>query len=208
MPNIKSAKKRVVVTEKKNSQNKMIRSAVKTAIKKFNAALAAGDAEAAEKLLPETVSVIDSAASKGILHKNNAANKKSALAKNLNALKAAPKAAPAVEVEEVKVEAVAAEAPVARVGLIYDFPAAVGGAVVDKEHPAVGGREAAPGQPGQAAAQGVYSNRQHLFLIVAGHYYKISFHFYLRGGISYLHYDTNARGNQYRPPITALFTKI
>ena len=113
MPNIKSAKKRVVVTEKKNSQNKMIRSAVKTAIKKFNAALAAGDAEAAEKLLPETVSVIDSAASKGILHKNNAANKKSALAKNLNALKAAHKAAPDVEVEEVKVEAVAAEAPVA-----------------------------------------------------------------------------------------------
>ena len=111
MPNIKSAKKRVVVTEKKNSQNKMIRSAVKTAIKKFNAALAAGDAEAAEKLLPETVSVIDSAASKGILHKNNAANKKSALAKNLNALKAAPKAAPVVE--EVKEEVVAAvEAPV------------------------------------------------------------------------------------------------
>ena len=111
MPNIKSAKKRVVVTEKKNSQNKMIKSAVKTAIKKFNAALAAGDVEAAEKLLPETVSVIDSAASKGILHKNNAANKKSALAKNLNALKAAPKAAPVVE--EVKEEVVAAvEAPV------------------------------------------------------------------------------------------------
>ena len=94
MPNIKSAKKRVVVTEKKNSQNKMIKSSVKTAIKKFNAVLAAGDIEAAEKLLPETVSVIDSAASKGILHKNNAANKKSALAKNLNALKAAPKQAP------------------------------------------------------------------------------------------------------------------
>ena len=105
MPNIKSAKKRVLVTEKKNTQNRMIRSAVKTAIKKFNAALAAGDAEAAEKLLPETVSIIDSAASKGILHKNNAANKKSALAKNLNALKAAPKA-------EAKAEA-PAEAPVA-----------------------------------------------------------------------------------------------
>ena len=56
MPNIKSAKKRVVVTEKKNTQNKMIKTSVKTAIKKFNAALAAGDAEAAEKLLPETVS--------------------------------------------------------------------------------------------------------------------------------------------------------
>ena len=95
MPNIKSAKKRVVVSEKKNTQNKMIRSAVKTAVKKFNAVLAAGDVAAAEKLLPETVSIIDSAASKGILHKNNAANKKSALAKNLNALKANPQ--PAVE---------------------------------------------------------------------------------------------------------------
>ena len=63
MPNIKSAKKRVVVNEKKNTQNRMIKSSVKTAIRKFNAALAAGDAEAAEKLLPETVSVIDSAAS-------------------------------------------------------------------------------------------------------------------------------------------------
>ena len=109
MPNIKSAKKRVVVTEKKNSQNKMIKTSVKTAIKKFNAALAAGDVETAEKLLPETVSVIDSAASKGIFHKNNAANKKSALAKNLNALKANPQAATPAEVVE---EAPAAE-PVA-----------------------------------------------------------------------------------------------
>lgn len=117
MPNIKSAKKRVVVTEKKNSQNKMIKTSVKTAIKKFNAALAAGDAEAAEKLLPETVSVIDSAASKGILHKNNAANKKSALAKNLNALKANPKAAAqeevkAEEAKEAETAAPVAEAPV------------------------------------------------------------------------------------------------
>ena len=89
MPNIKSAKKRVSVTEKKNTENKMIKSAVKTAIRKYMAAIAAGDADAAEKLLPETVSVIDSAASKGIIHKNNAANKKSALAKYLNAAKAA-----------------------------------------------------------------------------------------------------------------------
>ena len=102
----------MVVNEKKNSQNKMIKTSVKTAIKKFNAALAAGDAEAAEKLLPETVSVIDSAASKGILHKNNAANKKSALAKNLNALKANPKAA--VQEEAKAEEAKEAEtAPVA-----------------------------------------------------------------------------------------------
>lgn len=115
MPNIKSAKKRVLVTEKKNTQNRMIKSAVKTAIKKYNAALAAGDVEAAEKLLPETVSVIDSAASKGIIHKNNAANKKSALAKNLNALKSAPKAeAPAAvqaaaPVEEAPAPTAAAE---------------------------------------------------------------------------------------------------
>ena len=104
----KSAKKRVLVTEKKNSQNKMIKSAVKTAIKKYNAALAAGDVAEAEKLLPETVSIIDSAASKGIIHKNNAANKKSALAKNLNALKAAPAKAEEPKAEEVKEEAKAA----------------------------------------------------------------------------------------------------
>lgn len=113
MPNIKSAKKRVAVIEKKTSQNKMIKSSVKTAIRKFNAVLAAGDVAAAEKLLPETVSVIDSAASKGILHKNNAANKKSALAKSLNALKNAPAAVqPEPATEEVKAEEpVAAEAP-------------------------------------------------------------------------------------------------
>lgn len=115
MPNIKSAKKRVAVIEKKTSQNKMIRSSVKTAIKKYNAAIAAGDVAEAEKLLPVTVSVIDSAASKGIIHKNNASNKKSALAKNLNALKAAPAAAPAEEVSAPAAPAVeeapAVEAP-------------------------------------------------------------------------------------------------
>ena len=88
VPNIKSAKKRVLVTEKKNLENRMVKSAIKTAIRKYNDAIASGNIEEAEKLLPETVSVIDSAVSKGILHKNNAANKKSALAKNLNAIKA------------------------------------------------------------------------------------------------------------------------
>lgn len=107
MPNIKSAKKRVLVNEKKNTQSKMIRSEVKTAIKKYNAALAAGDAATAEKLLPVTVSVIDSAVSKGVIHKNNAANKKSALAKNLNTLKNAPVA----EVKPAEAPAAPAEAP-------------------------------------------------------------------------------------------------
>lgn len=87
MPNIKSAKKRVLVIEKKTAENRMIKSSVKTAIKKFNAAVESGDAAAAEQLLPSTVSAIDSAASKGVIHKNNAANKKSALAKKLDALK-------------------------------------------------------------------------------------------------------------------------
>ena len=86
MPNIKSAKKRVLVTEKKSAQNKAIKSALKTQIKKFLAAVNAGDKETADKLYPETVSAIDSAVTKGILHKNNAANKKAKLAKKLNAI--------------------------------------------------------------------------------------------------------------------------
>ncbi len=86
MPNIKSAKKRVLVTEKKTAQNKALKSALKTQIKKFLAAVSAGDKEAANKLYPETVSAIDSACSKGLLHKNNAANKKAKLAKKLAAI--------------------------------------------------------------------------------------------------------------------------
>ena len=58
MPNIKSAKKRVLVTEKKTKENKMIKSALKTSIKKFLAAVEAGDKETANALYPETVSAI------------------------------------------------------------------------------------------------------------------------------------------------------
>ncbi len=86
MPNIKSAKKRVLVTEKKTEENKAIKSALKTQIKKFLAAVNAGDKAQATALYPATVSAIDSAVSKGILHKNNAANKKSKLAKKLAAM--------------------------------------------------------------------------------------------------------------------------
>lgn len=88
MPNIKSAKKRVLVTEKKTRQNKAVKSALKTTIKKFLTAVNAGDKEAATALYPETVSAIDSAVSKGILHKNNANNKKAKLAKKLASLSA------------------------------------------------------------------------------------------------------------------------
>ncbi len=89
MANIKSAKKRVLVANKKASENQMLTSRMKTAIKKYNAAVAAGDVTLAEKLYPETVSVIDSTCSKGVIHKNNAARKKSNLALKLNTLKAA-----------------------------------------------------------------------------------------------------------------------
>ena len=86
MPNIKSAKKRVLVIEKTNSLNRSIKSEIKTAIKRLNAAIEAGDAAEANALLPATMSVIDSACSKGVIHKNNAANKKSGLAKKVAAM--------------------------------------------------------------------------------------------------------------------------
>ena len=86
MPNIKSAKKRVLVTEKKTARNKAIKSEVKTEIKKFLAVVNGGDKAAATALFPTTCSVIDSAVSKGVIKKNTAANKKSKLAKKLNAM--------------------------------------------------------------------------------------------------------------------------
>ena len=79
MPNIKSAKKRVLVIEKKTMQNKAIKSALKTQVKKFLAAVEAGDKELATKLLSEVTSLVDSAASKNIIHKSNADRKKSRL---------------------------------------------------------------------------------------------------------------------------------
>ncbi len=86
MPNIKSAKKRVLVIEKKTERNKAIKSEVKTEVKKFLALVAAGDKAAATEKFPYTCSVIDGAVSKGVLKKNTAANKKSGLAKKLNAM--------------------------------------------------------------------------------------------------------------------------
>ena len=77
MPNIKSAKKRVKVTEAKTLQNKMYKSALKTSIKKFKAAVEANDKALAEKAYADAVSMVDKAVTKGILHANNAAHKKS-----------------------------------------------------------------------------------------------------------------------------------
>lgn len=77
MPNIKSAKKRVIVTEVKTLQNKMVKTALKTAMKKYEAAVASGDKEAAAKAYTVAVKKLDTAAAKGLVHKNNAARKKS-----------------------------------------------------------------------------------------------------------------------------------
>ena len=87
MANIKSAKKRVIVAEKKALQNKMVKSQLKTDIKKFNAAAESGDAAATQEAMRNTVKAIDQAAAKGILHKNTAANKKSAIMKRANEAK-------------------------------------------------------------------------------------------------------------------------
>lgn len=84
MPIIKSAKKRVLVTEKKTLQNKMFKSALKTELKKYEAAVAAGDKELAAATYKAAVKKIDQAVAAGILHKNNAAHKKSRFTKLLN----------------------------------------------------------------------------------------------------------------------------
>ena len=84
MPNIKSAKKRVLVTETKTMQNKMFRTAMKTDIKKYQAAVAAGDTALAQETYKVAVKKIDQAAARGIIHKNAAAHKKSQFTKALN----------------------------------------------------------------------------------------------------------------------------
>ncbi len=86
MPNIKSAKKRVLVIEKKTARNKAVKSEVKTEIKKFLSVVESGDKAAAKAKFPSVCSAIDVAVSKGVFKKNTAANKKSGLAKKLNAM--------------------------------------------------------------------------------------------------------------------------
>ena len=86
MPNIKSAKKRVLISEERNARNKANRSALKTTLKKFDAAVAEGNRAEAEGAYKVAVKTVDKAVAKGILHKNNAAHKKSALTLKLNGL--------------------------------------------------------------------------------------------------------------------------
>ncbi len=84
MANIKSKKKRIITNEKARQRNKSVRSAVRTEIRKFRAAVEAGDKAAAETQLRVASRSLDKAVSKGVLHRNNAANKKSGMASAFN----------------------------------------------------------------------------------------------------------------------------
>ena len=84
MANIKSAKKRILVNQSKALQNQMAKSQLKTVIKKFNNAVEAGDKEAASDLYRLAVKKVDQAVARGLLHKNNAAHKKSEFALKFN----------------------------------------------------------------------------------------------------------------------------
>ena len=86
MPNIKSAKKRVRVIEKKTLINMAHKTALKTAIKKFEAAAKAGNKEEAQQLFNEAAKKLDQSVNRGILHKNNAANRKSSIARQVASL--------------------------------------------------------------------------------------------------------------------------
>ena len=87
MPNIKSAKKRVLISRANYERNKAYRSSLRTAVKKANAAIESGATDAAD-VVKDAVVKIDQAASKGIIHKNNAARKKAALVTRYNKVKA------------------------------------------------------------------------------------------------------------------------
>ena len=80
MANIKSAMKRVKVTEKQNLRNRMIKSALKTSIRRYDEALQSGDQAAADQAYTNAVSTVDRAAAKGVIHKNAASRKKAQLA--------------------------------------------------------------------------------------------------------------------------------
>ena len=88
MPNIKSAKKRVKVIETKTLRNKMIKSALKTYMKKFDVTAANGDKAAADAAFKLAVKKIDQAVSKGVIKKNTASRKKSSLSKLYNTVNA------------------------------------------------------------------------------------------------------------------------
>ena len=87
MPIIKSAIKRVNTIKTKTEENAMIKTAYKTAIKNFNAAVEAGNKELADEKFKVATKAIDKAANKGVIKANTASRKKSSLAKSLNTVK-------------------------------------------------------------------------------------------------------------------------
>ncbi|MBU1672067.1 MAG: 30S ribosomal protein S20 [Actinobacteria bacterium] len=86
MPNIKSQVKRMHKSEQQRVRNRSIKSALKTTIKKFEAASASGDLDSARQTFDDASRELDKAVSKGVIHKNMAANKKSAMARALNGI--------------------------------------------------------------------------------------------------------------------------
>ena len=86
MANLKSQKKRVLTNEKARLRNNAYKSELRTAVRKVNTAVQAGNKEEADQALRLASKKFDKAVSKGVLHKNNAANKKSGLSKRVNAL--------------------------------------------------------------------------------------------------------------------------
>ena len=88
MANIKSQIKRVKTNEKRRVRNKSVRSSVRTAVRKFREAAESGDVEQATTLQRAASRALDKAASKGVVHKNQAANRKSAMAKRLSGISA------------------------------------------------------------------------------------------------------------------------
>jgi len=87
--NIKSKEKRILTNEKRRMRNKAVKSSLKTSVRKFREASAAGDVTAAETHLRAASRELDKAATKGVIHKNQAAQRKSKLASSFNKLSAA-----------------------------------------------------------------------------------------------------------------------
>lgn len=86
MANIKSQKKRNITNEKANARNKAVKSALRTHVRKFREAAAAGDVEKAQEYAKVANRALDKAASKGVIHANQAANRKSAISSRAAAL--------------------------------------------------------------------------------------------------------------------------
>ncbi|QDQ98029.1 30S ribosomal protein S20 [Tomitella fengzijianii] len=86
MANIKSQKKRILTNERDRRRNQSVKTSLRTAIRKFRGAVDAGDKDSAQSLLISTSRDLDKAAAKGVIHRNQAANKKAAMAKATNKL--------------------------------------------------------------------------------------------------------------------------